>query len=502
MCFVALRQALALALFAVDAFKVGTFTLKSGLSSPFYVDLRVLVSYPKLLTAVGKCLLTCAGLGSDSGGADADGPLLCGVPYTAMPMATAMSLQSGLGMVMRRKEAKGYGTKKIIEGAFEQGQRCLVVEDLVTSGASVMETVDPLRQAGLEVTDVVVVLDREQGGVHRLRDNGLRLHAVLPISFLLKTLETRGHLPADKVKECMAFVEANNTYTVPAPTTPALVSTEANKQELCSRTAYSVRANQCKNELGASLLRLMESKETNLCVAADVNSADELLRLADDIGPEICVLKTHCDVLATWTADIADALAALAVKHNFFIFEDRKFADIGNTTATQYGGGVYRIADWAHITNAHTVPGPKIVDALKGVGMGKKRGLLLLAEMSSVGTLAKGAYTEATAAIAAQHPDFVIGYISVRPSEWKPHSGAGTGPMIHMTPGVQLAVGGDALGQQYNTPDSVIGKYGSDVIIVGRGIYKATDPAEAAKKYRAAGWAAYAKSLEMSTKTS
>ena len=142
------RQSIALALFEVDAFKVGTFTLKSGLSSPFYVDLRVLVSFPQLLQAIGKCLLTCAYQGMKTGVVDDDDDndnsnsngnnvdygfdLLCGVPYTALPMATAMSVQSNIGMVMRRKEAKSYGTKKMIEGVFKEGQRVLVVEDLVS----------------------------------------------------------------------------------------------------------------------------------------------------------------------------------------------------------------------------------------------------------------------------------------------------------------------------------------------------------------------------------
>ncbi len=251
---------------------------------------------------------------------------------------------------------------------------------------------------------------------------------------------------------------------------------------------YQQRANTCPSAAGKKLLQLMDSKKTNLALSADVTTAAELISLAEQAGPDICLLKTHIDIINDFTPALTQQLSHLAAKHDFMIFEDRKFADIGNTVKHQYEGGIYKIVQWADFTNTHTVPGPGIIEGLAAAGRKLDRAVLLLAEMSSAGNLMDDKYMQASLKMAEQFPDFVAGFITQ-------HSLSSASHWINLTPGIKFEKGADSMGQQYNTPETAILENGTDVIIVGRGIITASDPAAEAKRYRQRGWDVYCRRI-------
>ncbi len=185
-------------LLSAGCIKFGEFTLKSGLKSPIYIDLRGIITYPKLLAQIAQAYLPLLSALQFS--------RIAGLPYAAIPIATAISLQGNYPMIYPRKEVKTYGTKAEIEGEYHAGETVVVIDDLATTGGSKFEAIEKLTSAGLVVKDVVVLIDRQSGAKESLAQAGYSLRAVLTITQTLDYWEKTGKVEKDKIKETRKFL--------------------------------------------------------------------------------------------------------------------------------------------------------------------------------------------------------------------------------------------------------------------------------------------------------
>ncbi|KAI5651933.1 orotidine 5'-phosphate decarboxylase / HUMPS family domain-containing protein [Phthorimaea operculella] len=462
-------QDLALKLYSIDAVKFGEFTTKSGIKTPVYFDLRVIVSYPDVMELISTLLFEYAVK-------DSECDHLCGVPYTALPVATLLSVQAKKSMLMRRKEAKAYGTKKMIEGHYKAGEKCLIVEDVITSGSSVMETAKDLRKEGLVAIEAVIILDREQGGRQNLESNDIKVKSLFTMTSLIEILVKNGKISLDTALKVKNYLEDTK-----APSTAPAV----NRMVM----PYEKRAELATSQIAKQLFTIMATKKTNLCLSVDLTSTTKILDLLEKVGEHICLVKTHVDIIEDFSDSFITNLKNLATRYNFLILEDRKFADIGNTVLQQYLKGLYKIGEWADCVTVHSLPGEGILKALNGSTNGVSRGVFLLAEMSSEGNLITPDYTEATVKMAEKYPDLIAGFVCQKKDSF-------TNPgVIQLTPGVQLESATDDLGQVYNTPEKVVLENGGDLMVVGRGIVAAKSPESQAVIYKDALWKCYLKRI-------
>lgn len=203
------QEALALSLFEIGAIKFGAFRLKlheknpEAPLSPYYVDLRVLPRYPKVMREVAKVY---GELAKDAQKYDS----CLGIPDAANPLATSFSLETETPQIYLRKEEKvGHGIGGSFMTPFKTGETVLLIDDLVTKADSKLETIKVLEDANLKVKDVLVLVDREQGGGQQLADAGYTLHAAMRFSQLLEFYHRVGKIDPQKYQEARNYLAAN-----------------------------------------------------------------------------------------------------------------------------------------------------------------------------------------------------------------------------------------------------------------------------------------------------
>ena len=365
--------------------KTGKFTLRSGDVSRYYFDMKNLISHPSLLAEIGDLMYEAIHDRCD---------VICGVPMGGLPLATYISTKYGIPMIIPRKEAKGYGMGKQIEGEYNSDSTCIIIEDVITTGSSINEVVEILR-GELVVLEAVVVIDRQSGN-------------------------------------------KNNSI----PVRPMITRTDIVKTRL-------------KN--------LVDSRG-RLCFSADITDTDKLEETLDLVGPHITMCKIHSDIYEDELV-VRDIVINAATKHGFLIMEDRKYVDISHVTLQQYD----YVRDWVDMVTVMATISEEAISNMSGV--------MIVANMSNN----NWDFTNWAKELAIRCTDNVVGFITQKPIR-NIFKLVDTEDELsyywNMTPGVSLNTT-RTRDQRYRSIDDV----DTDIIIVGRGIYKSDDPVSSVLEY-------------------
>lgn len=391
----------------------GSFTLKSGLLSPVYFDLKRVISYPKLMANISYELSKLV---------DRDG-ILCGVPYGGIPYACTISQINNMPMIMIRDEKKGYGMQRQIEGELF-GKEVILIEDVITTGSSVINVINLLRKCNVIVKQIVCILDREAGGVIELTKMGYKVTNLLTLAKCLQYTESVGGACDEQISNSKLII---------------------------------------KNTITQKLLKLINEKKTNLIISLDVCKTEELLDMLELIGDHICAVKIHFDIFNLIGENFMMYLDDIKKRKRFLVIEDRKFADIPYISLKQLD----IIPNIADIITVHGICGESLIKELNN----RNIGLLPVHMLSIEGNLIDTTYSNKLLDICKKY-DNIVGFVSQEKID----------NYLTFSPGIKLIEGTDGMGQCYKT----ISDCNNDIFIVGRGIYESDNILETTIAYKIA----------------
>jgi len=190
-------------LFRIAAIKFGVFQLSSGKQTPYYIDLRLIPSFPDAFREI--CDFYTQQITQEIGLENFN--RVAGIPIAGMPFASQIAYNLKKPFLYIRKDIKLHGRERRVEGILISGDKVLVIDDLLTTGLTLKNAVDAVRAEGGVVTDAVVFLDREEGGKQLLESNGVKVHALLKVSEVAQTLFVLGAIDKDELKTILKQIK-------------------------------------------------------------------------------------------------------------------------------------------------------------------------------------------------------------------------------------------------------------------------------------------------------
>ncbi|MGQ4892536.1 MAG: orotate phosphoribosyltransferase [Candidatus Njordarchaeia archaeon] len=196
-----LKRSVSQKLFEIGSIKFGEFVLSSGKISPIYIDLRIIPSFPNVFDLIVEAYI------STIKRMEIPVDTIVGIPVGGLPIATLISYKLKKPLIYVRKEAKTHGLGKKIEGNLGKRQNLLIIDDVATTGKSILRAVNILRENGCEPKNALVLIDREQGADKNLEGNGIKLFSFIRITELLDILKQEGKLDQDSYDRIMKYIE-------------------------------------------------------------------------------------------------------------------------------------------------------------------------------------------------------------------------------------------------------------------------------------------------------
>lgn len=323
-----MKDKLIIELFNKNCIKFGDFKLKDGSKSNIYIDLKNIISYPYILNIILDELYNKI--------KTLEYNRLIGVPYGGLVISSGMASKFNIPMLLIRKEIKKYGLKKAIEGEYSENDKCLVIEDTITTGSSAIQFIEMIQKYKLLVHDVLVICDRRIEQKYNFKN--INIHSIFTLNDIIEVLYSNKYIKMDIYSNIKQKIDKIN---------------------------YDDYSPNFDNTNIIKIIDSIKNNKTKYCFDTKFESITQIIELINFYKTHICILKIYSNIINNYTVNDGLKLKALAQKYNFLIMDGTMFSYNNDLFITEYTKNkIYSWVDLITLSNMHDDTIYKIVDEI------------------------------------------------------------------------------------------------------------------------------------------